>query len=240
MISMDYMATRAARLLQKRVCKKKGLISEIKRNLYVFNDMESAAPIADRYKIGNSITKAAYVSHHSALEFHGIAHQVFFEVTVSSPTRFNPFEFNGIKYQFVSSKIDTGVEEYRTNRGVRVTNLERTVIDCLDDLGRAGGVEEFMQCLRVVTFLDEEKLIHYLNDYGTQVLYQKAGYILEQFKEVLQLSDDFFELCLSRIRKSKRYLVQINDGDFEYNSKWRLYVPKELMGYLEQGGNELV
>lgn len=175
----------------KKALLEKGLITPVKRNLYVFNDIETNNPLADRYKIGSSITSGAYISHHSAMEFHGIAHQVYFEVTVSSPTRFNPFEFNGIKYQFVMSKLNIGVETYSTNRGVRVTDLERTVIDCLNDIGRAGGIEELLESLRVVTYLDEEKLLRYMKAYDTQVLYQKAGFILEQFKNELQLSERF-------------------------------------------------
>lgn len=224
----------------KKALLKKGLISPIKRNLYVFNDIESMAPIADRFKIGSSIKNGAYISYHSALEFHGIAHQVFFEVTVSSPTRFKPFEFNGIKYQFVLSKLEPGVEMYSTNRGIRVTNLERTVIDCIDDMGRAGGLEELIECLRVITYLNEEKLMAYLKAYDTQVLYQKVGYILEQFKEELQLSELFFEFCRGHIQKSKRYLTHPGDEDLEYISKWRLYVPRGILGFMEQGGNELV
>jgi len=218
----------------------KGLITPIKRNLYVFNDIETDNPVADRYKIGSSITGGAYISHHSALEFHGIAHQVYFEVTVSSPTRFNLFEFNGLKYQFVMSKMDIGVEMYSTNRGVRVTNLERTIIDCIHDIGRAGGLEELVESLRVVTYLDEDKLIQYLQAYDIQVLYQKAGFLLEQFKKELQLSEGFFEFCQSQIRKSKRYLTEQGDSNLVYNSKWRLYVPNDLFDYMEQGGSELV
>ncbi len=224
----------------KKALLKKGLISPIKRNLYVFNDIESMAPIADRFKIGSSIKNGAYISYHSALEFHGIAHQVVFEVTVSSPTRFNTFEFNGIKYQFVLSKIEPGVEIFSTNRGVRVTNLERTVIDCIDDMGRAGGIEELLECIRVITYLDEEKLMEYLKAYDTQVLYQKVGFILEHFNRGLQVSDRFFEFCLGQIQKSKRYLTEPGDDNLIYNSKWRLYVPKGLFEFMEQGGNELV
>lgn len=224
----------------KKALLKKGLITPIKRNLYVFNDIETVSPLADRYKIGSSITPGAYISHHSALEFHGIAHQMYFEVTVSSPTRFNPFEFNGIKYQFVMSKLDIGVDTYSTNRGVNVTNLERTVIDCIHDISRAGGLEELLDSLRVVTYLDEEKLLLCLKGYDIQVLYQKTGFLLEQFKKELQLSERFFDFCQSQLRQSKRYLTEQRDSNLGYNSKWRLYVPNGLFDYLEQGGIEFV
>lgn len=219
---------------------KKGLVKGVKKNLYVCNDMQNKFPVVDRFKIGSSITKGAYISHHSALEFHGIGHQLFFEVYVSTNYVFKAFEFDGLKYHYTSSKSEEGVETYSTNRGVRVTNIERTVIDCIKDLNLVGGIEELLQCLRLITYLDSKKLIEYLKIYNIQFLYQKVGYILEHFKEELQLEDSFFELCQSKIVKSKRYLTYKGDSNLVYSSKWRLFVPEKLFDFMEQGGEELV
>ena len=43
---------------------------------------------------------------------------------------------------------------------VRVTDLERTIIDCLDRLDRAGGVEEFIHSLAMInhSIFSEEEL----------------------------------------------------------------------------------
>jgi len=219
---------------------KKGLVTSIKKNLYVCNDMENKSPIADRFKIGSSITKDAYISHHSALEFHGIGHQLYFEVYVSSCYTFKPFQFNGITYRHATSKTGEGVEVYNTNRGVRVTDLERTVIDCMKDLDEAGGLEEFLQCLRLITFLDNEKLMKYLKIYDIQFLYQKAGYLLEPFKEALQLPVGFFDFCKENIIKSKRYLTCKNDKNLVYNPKWRLFALENIFVLMEPGGDHLV
>ena len=50
-------ATSAVRALLKN-----GLVKSIKKNLYVCNDIENRIPVADKFKIGSSITKDAYVS----------------------------------------------------------------------------------------------------------------------------------------------------------------------------------
>jgi predicted transcriptional regulator of viral defense system len=219
---------------------KLGLVTSIKKNLYVCNDMGNKSPIADKFKIGSSIAKDAYISHHSALEFHGIGHQLYFEVYVSSCYAFKPFQFNGITYLHAASKAGEGVDVYRTNRGVRVTDLERTVIDCMKDLDKAGGLEEFLQCLRLITFLDNEKLMKYLKIYDIQFLYQKAGYLLEPFKETLQLPVSFFDFCRVNIVKSKRYLTYKNDYNLIYNSKWRLFAPENIFVLTEPGGDSIV
>ncbi len=219
---------------------KKGLVKSVKKNLYVCNNIENRMPVADKFKIGGSITKDAYISHHSAFEFHGVGHQLFFEIYVSSPNVFKPFEFDDITYRYVASKSMEGVETYNTNRGVRVTNLERTVIDCLKDLDKAGGLEELLQCLRLITYMDSDKLIKYLKIYNIQFLYQKAGYILEQFKDDLKLTEKLFDVCRDNVFKSKRYLNGTDEKDLVYNAKWRLLVPKNLLEFMEQGGQELV
>lgn len=219
---------------------KKDLVQSIKKNLYVCNDIENKVPIVDKYKIGSSITKDSYISHHSALEFHGLSHQIFFEVFVSSSTQFKSFDFNGIRYRYGASKGNKGVESITTNRNLRVTDVERTVIDCIKDIEKAGGLEELLQCIRLITYLDSKKLEKYLLMYNIQFVYQKTGYILYHFKEQLKLSQDFFEFCLDRINKSKRYLVDMDEKGLVYNSKWRLYVPKNLMSFLEQGSDYLV
>jgi predicted transcriptional regulator of viral defense system len=219
---------------------KKGYIVSIKRNLYSAVNLETKAAVADKFKIGSSITGDAYISHHSALEFHGIAHQLFFEIYVSSSRPFKDFQFDGLIYRYVASKTTEGIITYPTNRGVRVTDLERTVIDCIKNIDKSGGLEEILQCLQVITFLDCHKLQAYLQLYNIQMLYQKTGYILEHFKESLQLTDDFFEFCRGQIRQSKRYLGDKEERSLIYNPTWRLYVPKNLMGLLSQGEEELV
>jgi predicted transcriptional regulator of viral defense system len=228
-------STSAIRSLQK-----KGLVRSIKKNFYVCNDIENRVPVADKFKIGSSITKRAYISHHSALEFHGVGHQFFFEIYVSSDSAFKPFEFDGITYRYVASKSDEGIITYNTNRSVRVTNLERTIIDCIKDLDKSGGIEGLMQCLRLITFLDSEKMILYLKLYNNQFLYQKTGFLLKHFQDELKLPDSFFDFCHKNIVKSKRYLIDKDEKELFYNAEWRLMVPGNLMSFMEQGGDKLV
>lgn len=219
---------------------KNGYIKKIKRNLYAAMSLESNDVVADKFKIGSSITRDAYISHHSAFEFHGVGHQLFFEVYVSTAFEFKPFEFGGVTYRYCASKGNEGVLTYTTNRNVRVTDLERTVIDCIKDLDKAGGLEELLQCLRLITYLDSEKLMKYLKIYDIQFLYQKAGYILEHFQDELKLPGSFFEFCRQNIVKSKRYLGDKDDKNLVYNSKWRLLVPENLLEFMEQGGDVIV
>src|SRR5690606_35017214 len=71
--------------------KKQQLICQIRRDLYTVTDLATKQAIATKFEIGSNITPSAYVSHHSALEYHGLAHQQFFILYISSAQKFTPF-----------------------------------------------------------------------------------------------------------------------------------------------------
>lgn len=218
--------------------KKAGYIIAIRRNLYVALDLASKAMLANCYEIGSAINKGAYISHHSALEYHGIANQVFFTMTVSSPERFTPFSCDGITYMSYQSKILSGIQTPITAPLVRVTDLERTIIDCIYDLNQAGGIEEVLESLRLIPQLDVSKLLAYLEEYNQIFLWQKAGFFLEHFAEKLHISKDFFDECKSKINNRKKYLT--DDKGQIYFADWKLYAPNNLFYILEEGERELV
>ena len=110
--------------------KKAGYIISIRRNLYAAVDLASGEPLANRYEIGSSVNHGAFISHHSALEYHGVANQVFYTVTVSSADRFTEFEFGGITYEQYAPKIMSGVIAPPRMPLVSVTDIDQTVIDC--------------------------------------------------------------------------------------------------------------
>jgi predicted transcriptional regulator of viral defense system len=121
----------AAKELLRRY-KKMGLISQIRRNLYSVNDLANKATLATKFEITGRITPSAYLYYHAALEYHGLANQVFYELYVSSEDRFNNFEYEGISYTYCQSVISTGVVNPPLDSMVKVTDLERTVVDCIE------------------------------------------------------------------------------------------------------------
>lgn len=219
---------------------KNGMVRKIRQNMYSCVNPTSGQVFSSKYQIACAVNDSAYLSHHSAFEYHGLANQVFYDVFVSSDSKFRNFEFEGVSYKYVASKLKTGVIEPKHTEGIRVTDLERTVIDNIKDYEKIGGFEELLNCLESVHFLDEEKLKLYLSGYGIQALYQKTGFVLERYMKEIQISQQFIDFCKSKVGKSTRYLVKETTGEYRYNSDWKLVVPKELFGLTEQDGDELV
>jgi predicted transcriptional regulator of viral defense system len=217
--------------------KRKGYLDSVRRNLFVAMSMETKSPVASRYRIGSSILHENYVSHHSAFEYYGCGNQVFNDVYVSGTGRFANFEYDGLMFNYVSPRINLGVT--LNDDGVRVTDMERTVLDNINDFEKIGGLEEVLRCLELIPYADEEKLLSYLAAYDKQVLYQKAGYILEHLKKQLRLSDKFFEVCETKRKDSVRYLYHgVEHEPNIFNKRWNLVVPQDLMKLISKGGIE--
>lgn len=218
---------------------KKDLVRKVRANIYSPVNPVTMQIAATRYQIACAITDTAYISHHSAFEYYGLANQVFNEVYVSSETRFNNFVYENISYRYVASRINEGIDNARNTTGVRITDMERTVVDSIHDFNKIGGFEELIDCLEGIHYLDEIKLLKYLGAYRNKSLYQRTGYILQHYKNEMQISAAFLKKCRDKIGSSRRYLVnELTDNNI-YSSEWQLMVPEDLFEITGQGGDVL-
>jgi predicted transcriptional regulator of viral defense system len=213
-----------------------GYIERIRRDLYTAISLETKQPVANRFIIASHIAGDACVSFHSAFEYHGYANQVFYEVYVTTKSRFSGFTYDGITYTRASPRIDFGI--ITTNTGVRVTDIERTVIDSIYAFEKIAGLEELLRCLMLIPALKPEKLIYCLDAYKQANLYQKAGFILSHFSEQLGLPKQFFDYCQSQIPKAKKYLYTKKDKlskHFVLHEDWMLFAPKNIKALVNKG-----
>lgn len=165
---------------------------------------------------------------------------MFYEVYVSSESRFNHFEYGHETYKYLASRIKEGVVEAKNTRGVRITDLERTVIDSIGDFNKIGGFKELIKSLEAIHYLDEKKLRQYLDIYNIQGLYQRAGYLLDYYRIEMQLSKEFNEYCKDKIGKSRGYLLSEAKENSYYNNEWKLMIPRGLFKTTDQTGNRSV
>ncbi|MGN1026929.1 MAG: type IV toxin-antitoxin system AbiEi family antitoxin [Faecousia sp.] len=210
----------------------KGYIERVRRDLYVAISLETHQPVFSRYQIASHIADDACVSHHSAFEYYGYANQVFYEIYVATDSRFRDFEYDGVSYHRVAPT--DGIKLPAMQSGVRVTELEQTVIDSIADLQKIGGLEEILRCIQLIPSLNADKLLAVLSAYGNGLLYQKTGYILESFNNSLNLPNSFFSECEAHCSKSKKYLSS-DHKDYVFHAKWKLFAPKDLSTLINKG-----
>ena len=216
-----------SKLLQR--WQQQGMVVQVRRNLYCMVDLATGLPICNKFEIGSHLSESSYISYHSALELHGLAHQPFNEVFVSSLSRFNSFRYDDVDYMYCRQTANNikGVGSSKGNPFVRITDMERTLLDCFDRIDRAGGIEELLHCLEGVVMIDEEKLADYLAAFDKAFLYQKTGYLLERIKEQSHISGSLIELCREKGTKGVKWLTN-NDESDTFVNRWRLYVPQTL------------
>lgn len=207
--------------------RKKGCIVKVKRGLYAAVNPPGREIAAGRYAVASKITETAVVSHHSAFEFYGYADQVSCNMTVTSESKFNDFDFNGFHYKRMRPSIRSGAASHPA--GERVTDVERTVLDSINDFERTMGFEELIRCISAIPRLSEDKLAAYLEEYDKCFLYQKTGFILERFRPDLGISSAFLKMCKAKSGRSSRYLTKgIRKDSMAFDNRWHLTIPQNL------------
>lgn len=214
---------------------KKGYIERIRRDLYAVISLETGQPIPNRYQIASRVADDACVSHHSAFEYYGYGNQVYYDTYFATKKRVRSFSYDGINYYPIVSRDNFDITE--TNTGVRVTTLERAVIDSIADFEKVGGLEELLRCLLLIPSLNANMLFDSLKHHGRAQLYQKTGFILESLKDELALPEVFFAECEKQISNSKTYLFP-KQSDFVLHKRWKLFAPKDLMSVVNKGVND--
>ena len=207
---------------------------KVRSNLYALIDPSTNDIYSTKFEIASKISDSSFVCYHSALEYYGIANQVFSNVLVGSLTKFNSFVFND--NEFICKHVkDIKFVNNIVNEGIRVSSLEKTIIDCIDNIDLAGGIEEVLNALEQIKYVNENKLLEILKDINKMFLYQKIGFLFELYNNQLDLSNEFFDECKSHISKKVNYFMQYEFKDTELNEKWNLIVPKNIKSRINGG-----
>ena len=205
--------------------KKAGVVYKIRRDLYCVKNPVGNIPAVHKFEIAGKISNTSFLSYHSALEYHGIGHQIFNVVMVAGKAAFRSFSFDDCDYQSYVTKIGiNGVITSSANPNIRVTDLERTFVDCIDRVGRAGGAEEIFHCFEGLYEMDFLKIERYLNIYNKVCLYKKVGYVAERLKDQIDVPADFVEKC-REISKATVSNFSATEKCKVFVKEWNLYIP---------------
>lgn len=208
---------------------KQGLIKKVRNNLYVTINPVTGLAFASKYQIGSSIHEDAFISHLSALEYYGYQNQVSRICFVSSKHRFNSFEFEGITYRPIPSKYQEGVVKPPYTELIKVSDIERTIIDTIHTIDTYVNLEMLIESLELVQGLNHEKLLHYLDQYHIQALYQKTGAIMSSLNANLSSKKAFFDHLKGKIKQGVTYLDHQAKTEGVFNKDFQIVIPKWLL-----------
>ncbi len=205
-----------------------GRIAKIKNGLYATVNSLTGDIFANRFEIASALFENACVAYHSALEFHGLSNQMFTEVQVFTEKRYNPFNYNGIEYKFFSYTVKGGIMRLEQNAEIVVTDLEKTIIDCIDRIDLAGGLEELVMALNGITYLDEKVLLTYLKEYNKKFIYKKTGFLLTLLKKDI-LSQSFFDICKQNCSIKLEDISENKKLPRKTDMYWKIMYPEKLI-----------
>ncbi|MHA1872480.1 MAG: type IV toxin-antitoxin system AbiEi family antitoxin domain-containing protein [Candidatus Heimdallarchaeaceae archaeon] len=207
----------------------KGFLQKIKQGVYVIvpPDMVEKEYIADKFLVAGTLKDTYYISHHSALELHGVAESVFNTVYITIKNYSQPVQYQNIKYDFVSTKHFFGTDEIRyKSSNLFVSDIEKTVLDCIRRIKYSGGLEELIKSISSIPSVNYTKLWNYLKKFDEGILYHKTGFIFESL-EMHSPPTNFMNKMQEKISKKVYYLDKNKASTL--NSKWRLMVPNNFV-----------
>jgi len=200
--------------------------------------MEAATAPVDSYLIASALRPDSLLAYHTALELHGYAHSLYSERQILTHHPMSAtFNFRNLRYRTVqpsAALTDTDALSYgvvtisRDNIGIRVTSLERTLVDCLDRMRLAGGWEEMWRSFESVPYLDLDLTIHYALLLQNATTIAALGYYLELQRENWMVSDDYLQRLMSHRPAHKHYLDRSRRHGGKLVSRWNLVVPQDI------------
>jgi predicted transcriptional regulator of viral defense system len=191
----------------------------------------------DPFLVAAKLTKDAILSYHTGLEIHGRAYSVREHLTYSaarpvSPVTFRSRIFRGVR--FPQALCRAGKENFgvitvdRAGLKVRVTSLERTLVDVLGRPDLSGSWEEIWRSLESVEFFDLDRVVEYTLLLGNATTTAKVGFFLEQHRESLMVEDEHLKPLHDRRPRQPHYLDSSNRKSGKLVGDWNLMLPAAL------------
>jgi predicted transcriptional regulator of viral defense system len=217
-----------------------GRLLRARAGLYVVvpRGVEAATAPVDPYLVATKLAPDATVAYHAALQFWGKAYSVWQRFHFVTETSTRAVRFRGL--EFVPANLplplrqlpasEWHVTEQRHAGGtVRVTTLERTLVDVLDVPSNAGGWEEIWRSLEMVEFFDLDAVASYTVKLGSALTAARVGFFLDQHREALMVEDKHLD-PLRRLRPRQPRYLDARRRPGKLVAAWNLIVPDDVLG----------
>jgi predicted transcriptional regulator of viral defense system len=171
-----------------------------------------------------SIKEEYYLSYGSAFDLHQMATQPQFIVYASSPRMMRSRIIQGTEFRFVRCKASDlfGITELWVdkNEKVRVSNLERTLLDGLKQPGYCGGFSEVAKGFSIKhQQIDPQQLIDYAVKLDIGAVNRRLGYLMELYNIGLPIHWNYLKTTLT---PTYQLLDPNLPAEGHHIAKWRL------------------
>ncbi|MBM3334589.1 type IV toxin-antitoxin system AbiEi family antitoxin domain-containing protein [Candidatus Sumerlaeota bacterium] len=213
---------------------RKKWVLPLKRGLYAIVPLDVGLKGADAFVVHNFVVASMlvrpyYVGFWSALNHHGLTDQIPRTTFVATTRARHAVTVLDSEYCFVKlarRKFFGWQEVQIEGRKVRISDLEKTVADCLDHPKHCGGIE---QVARAIYFSHDEfdlkRVVRYAKHMGNGAILKRLGHILEATGLLPQ-----YERLFAGFKPSAGFpkLDTLSPPTGKHDGRWRLLVNYRL------------
>ena len=217
----------------------KGKLVRIKRGLFCLvppgaADLKKGYP-QNWFLIAKALAgdKPYFISHYSAMHLHGMTSASIQTIFISRPVERRVPKDLRIPVRFVTipQKRFWGLEEkWVTNEEkVRVSDLERTILDVLDRPDLSGGISEIARGLWLVRKeIDGSRLLQYAKRFDSLAAVKRLGFLMENLDLA---SQDAVNKIHQFIHSSTSYafLDPASKKEGKYLNRWCLRINVDMV-----------
>lgn len=226
-----------ARIALHRLLRKKAL-AQIERGKYLIVPLEAGTGrrwTEDPYLVANALVQPAAIAYWSAIRHWNWTEQIPRIVYVQTTRRKNKHISTvfGVKYEFVTineRKFYGHAKEWRNGRLVLVTDREKTLVDCADDVKRAGTIEELAKAVKAASGeISWSKLDSYVDRFPNGAVRKRLGYLFETIvPKLTEESQSVLSSWREKLGQGIASLEPLSSTKGRINTRWRVRVNVRL------------
>lgn len=207
-----------------------GWLRRIRRGLYVpatLDSLNSEHVLADPWVLVPSLFARAYIGGRTAAHYWDLTEQLFNDVVVltTEHLRQKSQRRHGVTFTIKhvhERKIFGCKTVWRGRTKVMVSDMQRTVVDMLDDPGIGGGIQQVADCF--TEYLkhkgrNDRLLIDYSERLGNGAVFKRLGFLAERHSE-----EQLMQACRDRLTKGTIKLDPTEDCT-KLVTRWRIWIP---------------
>ena len=185
----------------------------------------------DEFVISNYLVPDGVVSYWSALNKHGLTDQFPNTVFVQTSNEKRSRKVFEVRYKFIQvlNKKITGIQlQGFGNCQFRMTNIEKTIVDCFDKPQYSGGYAELINAFGS-TKLNSEKLINYCTVIENMAATKRMGFLTEFLNK--QGLKAFISFARQKVNAKYNLFDPLgpDKGEFDHAWKLRLNISREKL-----------
>ena len=176
----------------------------------------------------------AVIAFHSAMAVRGEAYsessQIQIAVSLKNKRVPRSFTYQGKTYKYFRENLEFGVtKQVVKDVKIRVMDSERTVLEGLKHSDRYMGIDEFLQGLESVSWLDLSQLMDYLNShYESNSMKMRLGWLLEQKQSEWFVRPEKLKHMQKERPLDPVYLIPSKRSGNYREPRWNLMIPRSL------------